>query len=148
MPLAEAVGYILAVAIFVALADAVRSNAMAFAAMKMLAACWLMYSAVQLWSLPFRTDATSARESFIRVFLTTLVNPKAMLVGTVLIPPTADIQAPLWIATYAALSTLAGLGWVVFGACLPMGVRRHAYKLASVVLGGFSVAAVASALSS
>jgi threonine/homoserine/homoserine lactone efflux protein len=148
MPLAEAMGYVLAISLFVAMADAVRGNATAFAAMKMLAASWLLYSAVKLWGLPFRTDARSARESFGRVFLTTLVNPKAMLVGTVLIPSGLSIHASLWVATYAALSTVAGLGWVVFGACLPLGVRQHSYKLASLVLGGFSLAAVASALSS
>ncbi|AOF93506.1 threonine transporter [Sinorhizobium sp. RAC02] len=148
MPLAEAIGYILAISLFVAVADAVRGNALAFAAMKLLAASWLLYSAVRLWGMPFRSDARSARDSFLRVFLTTLVNPKAMLVGTVLIPAAAPIHTSLWIAVYAGLSTLAGLGWVVFGACLPLGVRQHSYKLASLVLGGFSMAAVASALSS
>lgn len=148
MPLAEAMGYVLAVSLFAAVADVVQGNATAFAAIKMLAAGWLLYSAVKLWRLPFRTDAKSTRDAFVRVFLTTLVNPKAMLVGTVLIPSGVDIQTPLWVATYAVLSTFAGLGWVVFGACLPMGVRRHAYKLASLVLGGFSMAAVASAIAS
>ena len=52
--------------------------------------------------------------------------------------------APAWIATYAALSTAAGLGWVMLGSLLPLGIRRHAYKLASIVLGGFSLAAIAS----
>lgn len=146
MPLAEALGYVLAVSLFVAIADAVRGNALAFAAIKLLAASWLLYSAFRLWGMPFRTNATSARDAFTRVFLTTLVNPKAMLVGTVLIP-SGVVHAPVWIATYAVLSTFAGLGWVAFGAVLPLGVRRHAYKLASLVLGGFSMAAVASALS-
>lgn len=147
MPLAEAMGYVLAISLFAAVADTLRDSALAFAAMKMLAAGWLLYSAVNLWGVPFRADARSARDSFLRVFLTTLVNPKAMLVGTVLIPSETPIHTSLWIAVYAALSTLAGLGWVVFGACLPLGVRQHSYKLASLVLGGFSMAAVASALS-
>jgi len=147
LPLAEALGYILAVSFFVAFADAVRGNVTAFAAIRVLAAAWLLYSAVRLWSAPFRADAQSVRDTFVRVFLTTLVNPKAMLVGTVLIPAGA-VAIPAWVATYAILSTAAGFGWVVFGACLPLGLRRHAYRAASVVLGGFSLAAVASVLSS
>ncbi|WFU05167.1 threonine transporter (plasmid) [Rhizobium sp. CB3171] len=146
MPLAEAMGYIVAVSVFVTLADSVRGNAVAFATIKLTAAGWLLYSAVKLWRMSFCTDARSVREVFIRVFLTTLVNPKAMLVGTVLIPVGA-VHLEIWVLTYVLLSTLAGLGWVAFGANLPFGVRRHTYKLASLVLGGFSLAAVASALS-
>lgn len=146
MPLAEAMGYVVAVSAFVTVADAVRGNAAAFAAIKLAAAGWLLYSALRLWGMSFRLEAQSARDAFVRVFLTTLVNPKAMLVGTVLIPAGA-VQVPLWVLTYAALSLVAGLGWVAFGASLPFGIRRHAYKLASLVLGGFSMAAVASAFS-
>ncbi|WP_139015883.1 threonine transporter [Ensifer aridi] len=140
-------GYVLAVSFFVAVADRIQGNAVAFAAIKLLAAGWLLYSAVRLWSMPFLKGARSVRRLFVRVLLTTTVNPKAMLVGTVLIPSGADIQAPVWLATYAAMSTLAGLAWVVFGGCLPLRVRRHSYKLASLILGGFSLAAVASAVS-
>ncbi|WP_245472269.1 threonine transporter [Rhizobium jaguaris] len=146
MPVAEAIGYIVAVSVFAAVADTVRGNAAAFATIKLMAAGWLLYSAFKLWGMSFHTDARPAREAFIRVLLTTLVNPKAMLVGTVLIPAGA-VHFPVWVLTYALLSTLAGLGWVAFGASLPFSVRRHTYKLASLVLGGFSMAAVASALS-
>lgn len=146
LPLAEAMGYIVAVSGFVAAAEAVRGNAVAFAMIKLAAAGWLLYSAFRLWGLSFRAENRSSRDAFIRVFLTTLVNPKAMLVGTILIPSGAA-PVPLWVLSYAALSLLAGFGWVAFGASLPFGIRRHAYKLASLVLGGFSMAAVASAFS-
>lgn len=146
LPFAEAMGYIVAVSGLVAAAEAVRGNAVAFAMIKLAAAGWLFYSAFRLWGQSFRAENRSSRDAFIRVFLTTLVNPKAMLVGTILIPSGAA-QVPLWVLSYAALSLLAGFGWVAFGASLPFGIRRHAYKLASLVLGGFSMAAVASAFS-
>ena len=145
MPLAEAAGYVIAVSFFVGVAETVQGDA--FAAMKLLAAGWLLYSAVGLWRTPFRTDARSTQGAFLRVFLTTLINPKAMLVGMVLIPAGAEIHVPVWVGTYAVLSTIAGFGWVLFGACLPLGIRRHSYRLAAVVLGGFSMAAAASAIS-
>ncbi|MBB5577689.1 LysE family translocator [Rhizobium paranaense] len=146
MPLAEAMGYIVAVSVFATVADSLRGSAVAFATIKLTAAGWLLYSAFKLWGMSFHTDARPAREAFIRIFLTTLVNPKAILVGTVLIPVEA-VHFAIWVLTYALLSTVAGLGWVAFGASLPFSVRRHTYKLASLVLGGFSLAAVASALS-
>lgn len=147
MPFAEALGYVLAVSVFLAVNEALRSNVLAFAVLKMLAASWLLYSALKLWGLQFRTDAKSVREAFTRVLLTTVVNPKAMLVGTVLIPSNSEVNASMWVLTYAVLSTLAGLGWVIFGASLPLAVRRHSYKLTSLVLAGFSMAALMSAVS-
>lgn len=147
LPLAEALGYAVAIAFFVACAGLVRADPAAFALVKLLAAGWLAYSAYRLWVEPFPSVSTSGRSSFSRVLLTTMVNPKAMLVGTILIPSEVGIAALVWIGTYVVLSIAAGMGWVMLGALLPQGIRRHAYKAAAVVLGGFSIAAVASVAS-
>ena len=93
---------------------------------------------------PLDADPVMKHTAFRRVLLTTIVNPKAMLVGTILIPAGTGMAATVWIATYAVLSMAAGLGWVILGSLLPLGIRRHAYKLASVILGGFSLVAIAS----
>jgi threonine/homoserine/homoserine lactone efflux protein len=148
LPLAEAFGYIVAIAFFVAFAEVLRENHHALAIVRLTAAGWLIYSACRLWRAPFDPDPAIEAVAFRRVLLTTIVNPKAMLVGTVLIPAGAGTGALAWIGTYAVLSTLAGLGWVALGSLLPSGIRRHAYKLASVVLGGFSLVAIASVASS
>lgn len=144
LPAAEAIGYVIAISCFVLFAELVRDSHVAFAAVRLAAAGWLIYSAYWLWRAPFEPQPAVDGDAFFRVLLTTIVNPKAMLVGTVLIPAGLGGAATLWIAAYAALSTAAGLGWVLLGSWLPMGIRRHAYKLASVVLGGFSIAALAS----
>jgi threonine/homoserine/homoserine lactone efflux protein len=144
LPLAEAIGYVIAISFFVAFAEIMRGNHVALAMMRLAAAAWLIYSAYWLWRTPFEPDPGARDFAFRRVLLTTIVNPKAMLVGTILIPAGTGMGAPAWIATYAALSTLAGLGWVTLGSLLPLGIKRHAYKLASVVLGGFSLVAIAS----
>lgn len=144
MPLAEAIGYIIAISFFVAFAEVMRGNHIALAAIRLAAAAWLLYSAYRLWLTPFEPHPGVKDAAFRRVLLTTIVNPKAMLVGTILIPAGMGMAAPAWIGTYAVLSTIAGLGWVALGSLLPSGIRRHAYKLASVVLGGFSLIAIAS----
>ena len=144
LPLAEALGYMIAISFFVVFADLMRDNHAALATVRLAAAAWLIYSAYRLWQTPFEANANAAHASFRRVLLTTIVNPKAMLVGTILIPVGTGAAAPAWIATYAALSTVAGFGWVTLGALLPLGIRRHAYKLAAIVLSGFSVVAIAS----
>jgi threonine/homoserine/homoserine lactone efflux protein len=145
LTLAAALGYLVAVSIFASFASLFGGNSLALVAVKLAAALWLSYSACRLWMMPFDLKDTAPRDSFVRVLLTTMVNPKAMLVGTVLIPADKGGVA-VWIGTFAALAAVTGLGWIRLGAWLPLGIRRHAYKLAAVVLGGFSVAAVASTL--
>lgn len=144
LPLAEAIGYVAAISFFVAFAETMRGNHVALATVRLSAAGWLIHSARRLWRMPFEPDLAIRDVAFRRVLLTTVVNPKAMLVGTILIPAGIGMAAPAWIGTYATLSTLAGLGWVALGSLLPSGIRRHAYKLASVVLGGFSLVAIVS----
>ncbi len=147
MPLAETCGYVIAISFFVLCAGYVKGNQTAFIAMKIAAAAWLIYSAYRLWGAPFEFNPGIAKDLFAKVLLTTIVNPKAMLVGTVLIPSDASGGASLWIGTYAALSTIAGIGWVFLGSLLPIGIRQHAYRIASIVLSFFSIAAVASTFS-
>ena len=111
-----------------------------------LAACWLAYAAVRLWAMSPDMTGAARRGAVARVFLTTLVNPKAMIVGTMMIPQGSPDDTALRIAVFILLSSIAGLGWVALGAALPGGVRRRSYKGAAVVLGGFSLYALSSAL--
>ncbi|MCW2079672.1 UNVERIFIED_ORG: threonine/homoserine/homoserine lactone efflux protein [Bradyrhizobium japonicum] len=148
MPFAEAIGYVIAISFFVVFAQNVRANPAMFFLVKAIASLWLMYTAVRLWRTLFELQYKTPVESFLRILITTIVNPKAMLVGVVLIPADAAIQAYLWIATYAVMSIFAGMGWVLLGSLMPLRVRRHSYKLASISLGSFAIMTVASALSS
>ncbi|CAN7649258.1 threonine transporter [Rhizobium sp. LjRoot30] len=145
MPIAEAIGYAVAISLLVLVSQAIQGHAALQILLRLAAAGWLLYSACRLWSLPFTASPGPSGSTFMRVLLTTMINPKALLVGTVLIPTGAE-GAPLWIATYVALSVVAGFGWVLLGSLLPLGLRRHAYKTASVILGGFSIAVAAQAL--
>lgn len=146
LPLAEAAGYALAISFFVAFAALVKDLWWALPALKIVAACWLAYAAVRLWAMSPDMTGAARRGAVARVFLTTLVNPKAMIVGTMMIPHGSPGDTALRIAVFILLSSIAGLGWVALGAALPGGVRRRSYKGAAVVLGGFSLYALSSAL--
>ena len=87
----------------------------------------------------------SLRSSFAQVAITTLFNPKAMLVGTVVIPdmmPAAPVTA---LAAFLVLSFFAGLCWTLLGSALPERIRPYGYKLASVAVLGFAAAAALAA---
>ncbi len=144
MVLAEALGYAVAVSGFAAIAGVVTRMPAGLSMLKLVAAVWLLLSAVHLWRSRLSGAIEAPRRAFARVFATTLLNPKAMIVGVVLIPGGLAADRTLWVATYVLLSVAAGLVWVVVGSLLPRRVKQHAYRGAAVVLGGFSLAAVAS----
>lgn len=146
LPLAEAAGYAVAVSLFVATAGLLHGSALAAAGLKSVAAAWLLFSAVRLWSQPVVPELPARNGAFRRVLVTTLLNPKALLVGTIVIPGLMPDAAAAAVACFVSLSTLAGFGWVMFGAMLPAGVRRYSYRAAALIVGGFSLVAAASAL--
>ncbi|MBN9033268.1 MAG: threonine transporter [Rhizobiales bacterium] len=148
LPLAEALGYGLAVSGFFLMARGLQDRPEAFVAVKLAAAAWLVYAAVTLWRTRLDAGGHPPRLAFGRVLATTLVNPKALLVGVVFIPQQPFSGALAWIGAYAGLSILAGIGWVFLGSLLPGRLQRHSYKGAALVLTGFSLAAVASAVAS
>lgn len=145
LPLAEALGYALAISLFLAAAGMLEGVPAALPALKLVAAAWLCVSAVKLWSQPIVPEMPDGRGAFWRVLVTTMLNPKALLVGTVVIPglmPDAPVRGVLG---FIALSAMAGLGWTMLGALLPAGARRYSYRGAALVLAGFALAAAVSA---
>lgn len=87
------------------------------------AALWVLYLAVSLWRAK-RGEAGRA-VSFRRVLVTTMLNPKALVVALVLLPPpekAADLIPPL--AVYAVLILFVATGWIAAGS----GIGRAAGK--------------------
>lgn len=146
LPLAEALGYAVAVSLFLALQDQVRDVPAALAVMKAVAAAWLLVSAVRLWSQPVVPGIDARQGAFWRVLATTMLNPKAMLVGTIVIPGLMAESPAGGVAGFVLLSTLAGIGWTALGAALPVSLRRYSYRAAALIVGSFSVAAAISAV--
>lgn len=146
LPLAEAAGYALAIGAFLLLTAYLSGVVFVMPALKTAAAVWLLVSAARLWRQPVQVDAAAHLTALRRVFVTTILNPKAMLVGTVLIPELMRDRQALGLATFIALSGLAGTAWLTMGSLLPGTARPYAYKAAAIVLCAFSVAAASSTL--
>lgn len=147
MPLAEAIGYMISISLYVVSAQSIHDSPTVLFLVKIIASVWLMYAALRLWKLSLEVHFQSMVAVFLRILITTMLNPKAMFVGVVLIPAETTGHAHLWIATYALMSIFAGTGWVLLGSSMPLSIRLHSYKLASLVLGIFSITAAVSAFS-
>jgi threonine/homoserine/homoserine lactone efflux protein len=87
--------------------------------LKVAAALWILYVAVKLWSVDGAngTLAVSVRE----VFVTTLLNPKALVFGLAIFPREGSM--PLHLITFLATLLPVALLWILGGAVA--GRMRH-----------------------
>ncbi|HXV29911.1 MAG TPA: threonine transporter RhtB [Sinorhizobium sp.] len=118
--------------------------------LKLVAAAWILLMARSLW----RVKAQHAAERPItpgQVFVTTLLNPKALIIALIIMPQ-VELQAILpWLAGFAVLTVGAGSLWIVAGtllARLPRTGQHLPRRIAAGCLVLFSFGMAGSALAS
>lgn len=147
---AELVAYLLVVTPLVYLGHDLLAAAPGLGlAVKLAAAGWVMCLALKLWRLPVDGAAhglVTARQ----IFLTTLLNPKALVFGLVLLPAGGQPEARL--AVFAGAIIGVALLWAALGALAGGATGRAGrgmaalQRAASVWLGAVSVSIMAGAL--
>lgn len=113
-----------------------------------LAACWVAWLALSMWRLP--AAGAAAQVTARRVVITTLLNPKALVIGLILLPgPDLTLRAAVFAGLICGVAAL----WTALGACLAQRqdcpARRGAIlfrKLAALWLGLLSVILMYSAV--
>ncbi|PYF09917.1 threonine/homoserine/homoserine lactone efflux protein [Rhodobacter viridis] len=112
----ELAAYLLTVVPLALLGAGLMSHApRAALALKLVAALWVMVLAVRLW----RSGASGADGFQIgagRIFVTTLLNPKALIFGLVLLPAPVLSDFAARLSVFIALVLAAALVWGGFGA--------------------------------
>jgi len=103
---------------------------------------YLVHIASLLWR--YRSSSESrdpAPVSFKSVLVTTLLNPKGLVLALVLLPqhPNGSFELLPWIATMAVLIVAIGLAWIAMGATLERALREAGrpdlmYRLSAAVL--------------
>ncbi|APG83313.1 LysE family translocator [Sinorhizobium americanum] len=120
--------------------------------LKLAAACWILFMAHALWTM----KAHSASERPItagQVFVTTLLNPKALIIALVIMPQLGLVAMLPWLFGFAALTLSAGSLWIAAGTLLarlprrPVGPRLPR-RIAAACLAAFSFGIAGSALAS
>ena len=80
------------------------------------AALWVAWMAFALWQRPRNeTPGPTARRG-LRLFITTLLNPKAFIIGLVLVPSQAS--QGLALAMFLAVLVISAAAWTMLGAAL------------------------------
>lgn len=87
-------------------------------AIAMLAGLWVAWLAVRLWHLPRPGTAAHRHVTAADVFVTTLLNPKALIFGLVLLPAATLAQVAANIGQFALQVTVVALLWAAGGAAV------------------------------
>jgi threonine/homoserine/homoserine lactone efflux protein len=140
---AELGGYLLAIALLRALlGPMIAATPMLGEVLRMAATIYLIYLAIVLWHQGDQQTYENAPVTFFRVFVTTLLNPKAIIFALTLLPsPIGFLGLLPWLFGLSALIVAVGTGWIIVGRSLGRG-------LSGIVSGdtGYRLSAVALAL--
>jgi len=139
---AGAVGYLIAVTLVgVELAPALAAFPTAARILRLLIGAYLFDLAVRLWRQGSGTGGPKAAVGAREIFVTTLLNPKA-LVFAISVIPFGRPDVGLYLAALAASVSLTGVGWLAIGACARRaaqsdGQARLIPRVGSVILAVF-----------
>ena len=147
----ELLGYLAVVVPLATAAASLLEERPALAAgLKALAACWVLFLAVRLWRI---SSAQKVRQQIPsvtvgQVFLTTMLNPKAPIIGLVIMPHGALAKIAPALGLFSLLVLGAGTGFLVLGSLVgktPVLLPRLVYRVAAVFLIVFSIGLAGSA---
>ena len=140
--LAEISGYLIAIlAIRIVLAPIVHAYPLIGICLKLAVAAYLVWLAIKLWRRPLVLDAGTRAVTFLNVFVTTLLNPKALIFALTVFPHDNSPALVWYFVAFTATVIAAGGGWIVLGRVLQGAAgSRAGYipKVASVALVGFA----------
>lgn len=144
--LAELSGYLIAIHLLAfVIGPLLQSSPVMQIALRVILSLYLLWLAFSLWrAKPLLTSAQTITPS--KVFLVTLLNPKALVFAFVVLPPLSG----QWISTLPQLAVLAlmiivaSLCWISLGAAIASGklwsiYTRYIPRAGGIVLGIFAV---------
>ncbi len=151
--LASVGGYLAAIGFYsLALGPTVAGNPTFAATLKLLASAYLVLCATRLWRDANAESASAASAvSPGRVFMATLLNPKALIFAFVIFPSGTLQEIVLHAAVFALLAMVTGSVWIAFGGFVAKSAGRFATpawisRLAAVTLGIFATVIATSAI--
>jgi threonine/homoserine/homoserine lactone efflux protein len=150
--LGELAGYLVVVVPLATVASALLETHPALVIwLRIAAALWVLVLAVRLWRISARQvagDREVASVSIGQVFLTTVLNPKASIIGLVIMPRGTFLEIAPALTVFAALVAGAGTSFLLLGALVgrtsPLS-SRMIYRVAAIFLAIFSAGLAGSA---
>ncbi len=148
----EAAGYLsVIIPLATAAAPFFESHPVAAAALKLAAAAWIAFLAIKLWRRPTSARGTSS-VSVKGIFITTLLNPKALVIGLTTMPSGSLSEILPWIGFFLFMLTAIACCWIAAGALAVQAASsrfdatRVLSRVAAALLLGFSMLMTTSAV--
>ncbi len=114
--LGELGGYAIAITVWIELVGAAAASQPAVPTIaRLVAAAFLLWSAFKLWTGAGRTDLPQRGITLGRVFVTTLLNPKALVFAWAIFPPFGFFERLPYFGLFAALVVATATGWMLLG---------------------------------
>jgi threonine/homoserine/homoserine lactone efflux protein len=141
----ELAGYLVVVVPLATIAASLLEGRPALAiTLRLVAALWVLFLAIRLWrvSSSETTPDSASTVTIGQVFLTTVLNPKAPIVGLVIMPHGPLSQIAPAIGLFSLLVAGAGTSFLVLGSLIgraPVLSPQLVYRVAAVCLGVFSL---------
>lgn len=107
---------------------------------KLVAVAFLVWSAWKLWSNAGRSDLAQRGITLSRVFVTTLVNPKALVFAFAIFPAVGFAERLPFLGVFGALVVATAVGWMGLGA---LAQRGSAGLLTSALVDRITAVALA-----
>ena len=115
--LGELGGYLIAITAWSEIVGAAAAKQPLVAVVaKLVAAAFLLWSAWKLWRDAGRTDLGQRGITLSRVFLTTLINPKALIFAFAIFPAVGFMARLPYLGIHFALVLVTAVGWMALGA--------------------------------
>ncbi|MCW2283192.1 threonine/homoserine/homoserine lactone efflux protein [Rhodoblastus acidophilus] len=141
---AELAGYGLAIATLrLALGPLIAKSPALGAGLGLAVTLYLLHVAATLWRRGAAEDVCAGPITFARVFTTTLLNPKALILAFTVLPAPTDAALFSSAALLAALIPVLGGSWLAMGALVRQNGALAArggvvYRFSALVLVGFA----------
>lgn len=129
LPVAELAGYMTSIwTLALVIGPLAHGSPMVSVALRLACGVYLIWSAAHLWREGSDALTSSEPVSFRRVFVVTLLNPKAILFALVIIPYLGERKfaaALPYLIGHASLTLAASLTWIGLGAIVGAGARSR-----------------------
>jgi threonine/homoserine/homoserine lactone efflux protein len=141
----ELAGYMIAITVWTEIVGAAAAaQPMVGVIAKLLAAAFLLWSAWKLWRVAPPVDSAVGSISLGRVFTTTLVNPKALVLAFAIFPPVGFLDRLPYLGLLGALVVVTAIGWQSLGAAAARSSRglltaTRVAQISAIALAVFAV---------
>ncbi len=149
--LGELSGYLTVVIPLATIAAALlEGRPMLAAGLRIVAACWVLFLAARLWLVSSKPAGEVGAKAVTvgQIFLTTMLNPKAPIIGLVIMPHGTLTEIAPVLALFSLLVAGAGTCFLALGSLVgqaPVLSPRLIYRIAAAFLVVFSLGLVSSA---